>query len=204
MMKLVLSGTPPWTNPTLTIYQKEFTVVYPGMPYHLQPNDAVIHPVSIVSLGYQTIVLMFSIPQTNRQLGVLRSQIGSEGLAAAIEYIPGQYSKRMLDSKAARSTYIETLLASAQHPFIWEYFRPGTIEIPRGEENYYDEVSCFPFSCTQLPLTVGPRNAEAYSSPFRFSVLFLCTSLHTAFDSVSRLLKISGTQLVHSHLPPPP
>jgi hypothetical protein len=89
------------------------------------------------------------ILQTNRDLGVIQNQIGSEGLAAVIEYIPAQYSKRMLDSKAARSAYIETLLASAQCPFIWEYFRPGTIELPNGEEKYYDEVSTLSFSWTR-------------------------------------------------------
>ena len=47
----------------------------------------------------------------------------------------------MLNSKAARSRYILKILESKQHPYIWEYFRPGTIEIPRGEETYYDEVS---------------------------------------------------------------
>ena len=33
------------------------------------------------------------------------------------------------------------LLESKQYPYIWESFRPGTIQIPRGEETYYDEVS---------------------------------------------------------------
>ena len=42
---------------------------------------------------------------------------------------------------SARVAYIATLLASKQRPFIWEHFRPGTIQIPRGEETYYDEVS---------------------------------------------------------------
>jgi hypothetical protein len=93
--------------------------------------------------------LTYFTPQTNRDLGVIRNQIGSEGLAAAIEYIPAQYNKRMLDSKAARSAYIETLLTSGQYPFIWEYFRPGTIELPNGEERYYDEVSAPSFLWTQ-------------------------------------------------------
>jgi hypothetical protein len=47
IIKLVLSGRSPWSNPLLPIYQQEFSVVYPGSPYHLQANDAVIHPVSI-------------------------------------------------------------------------------------------------------------------------------------------------------------
>lgn len=79
--------------------------------------------------------------QTNRDLGNLRHQIGAEALAAVIEFLPSQYNKRALDSKAARAAYISTLLASKQRPFIWEYFRPGAIELPRGEETYYDEVS---------------------------------------------------------------
>lgn len=72
---------------------------------------------------------------------MLRNQIGSEGLTAVIEYLPSQYDKRTLDSKSKRAAYVAALLNSKQRPFIWEYFRPGTIEIPRGEETYYDEVS---------------------------------------------------------------
>ena len=73
-------------------------------------------------------------------MGTLRSQIGAKGLTAVIEYLPDQYTKRMLGSKSQRAAYISTLLESSQHPFIWEYFRPGTIETPKGEETYYDEV----------------------------------------------------------------
>ena len=72
---------------------------------------------------------------------MLQNQIGAEALTAVIEYLPSQYTKRMLDSKSERAAYITALLESKQRPFIWEYFRPGTIEIPRGEEMYYDEVS---------------------------------------------------------------
>ena len=79
--------------------------------------------------------------QTNRDLGVLRSQIGTEALDTVVEFLRTQYSNRMLNSKAARSRYILKILESKQHPFIWEYFQPGTIEIPRGKETYYDEVS---------------------------------------------------------------
>ena len=70
--------------------------------------------------------------------------MGSEVLTTVIEYLPTQYPKRMLHSKEARVAYIESLLNSPQRPFIWETFRPGTIEVPRGEETYYDEVSPFP------------------------------------------------------------
>lgn len=77
--------------------------------------------------------------QTLRDLGVLRNQIGSEGLAAVIEHLPSQYTKRMLKEKDARARYVATVLANPQRPFIWEYFRPGTIPLP-GEGAYYDEV----------------------------------------------------------------
>lgn len=77
--------------------------------------------------------------QTLRDVGVLRNQIGSEALATVIEYLPSQYDKRMLNSKAARARYISTVLADPQRPFIWEYFRPGTIPLA-GERKYYDEV----------------------------------------------------------------
>lgn len=45
----------------------------------------------------------------------------------------------MLDSKEARAKYIATVLADPQRPFIWEYFRPGTIPLA-GERAYFDEV----------------------------------------------------------------
>lgn len=77
--------------------------------------------------------------QTLRDVGALRNQIGSEGLTAVIEYLPSQYSKRMLGSKEARAKYVTTVLADPQRPFVWEYFRPGTIPLP-GERAYYDEV----------------------------------------------------------------
>jgi len=121
IMKLVFSGASPWNNPNLSVYQYEFDVIYPPLRYRLHADDAVVF-------------------LTNRELAVLRSQIGAEALKAVIEYLPSQYSKRMLNSKIERASYIATLLQSKQRPFIWEYFRPGTIEIPRGEETYYDKV----------------------------------------------------------------
>ena len=45
----------------------------------------------------------------------------------------------MLGSTEARVKYIATVLADPQRPFVWEYFRPGTIPLP-GERAYYDEV----------------------------------------------------------------
>ena len=45
----------------------------------------------------------------------------------------------MLRSKDARAKYIATILSDSQRPFIWEYFRPGTIPLA-GECAYYDEV----------------------------------------------------------------
>jgi len=126
IMKLVFSGVSPWSNPSLSVYQDEFNIVYSPLQYHLHTDDAVVIP-------------------TNRDLGVLRNQIGAEALMAVIEYLPTQYTKRMLGSKSERATYITTLLESKQRPFVWEYFRPGTIEIPRGEETYYDEKRRGPF-----------------------------------------------------------
>lgn len=77
--------------------------------------------------------------QTIRGLTGFRNQVGNEGLAAAIEYIPSQYTKRQLVAKDTRAKYIATIIADPQRPFIWEYFRPGTIPLP-GERAYYDEV----------------------------------------------------------------
>ena len=48
----------------------------------------------------------------------------------------------MLNSKAVRAKYVETVLADPQRPFVWEYFRPGTIPLA-GECAFYDEVSLF-------------------------------------------------------------
>jgi hypothetical protein len=122
IIKLVCSDMSPWNNPSLSVYQHEFNLIYPHLRYRLHTDDAVIVP-------------------TNRDLGVLRNQIGAEGLTAVIEHLPSQYTKRMLDNKAKRATYISTLLESKQRPFIWEYFRPGTIEI--GDERFYDEVCLY-------------------------------------------------------------
>ena len=104
-------------------------------------DDAAVIPVTIFVSVCKVFVFLHPTLQTNRDLGVLRNQIGAEGLAAAIEFLPGQYNKRMLNSKAARAAYITTLLAHKQRPFIWESFRPRTLEVAHGEENYFDVVS---------------------------------------------------------------
>lgn len=98
---------------------------------------------------------------------MLRYQIGAEALEAVIEYLPSQYSKRMLNSRSQRAAYITTFLESKQRPFIWEHFRPGTIEIAREEEAYYDEVSSHLSRAqnyskyytpeTSRPISVNPR-----------------------------------------------
>ncbi|KAF9787362.1 hypothetical protein BJ322DRAFT_1017299 [Thelephora terrestris] len=145
IMKIVFYDKLPWSNPLCPVYQKEFSIIYPDLPFQIHPDDAVVLPVKYPELSSFSIFSHFLTSQTNRELGVLRNQIGSDALAAVIKYLPTQYNKRMLDSKAARGAYVQTLLDSSQKPFIWEYFRPGTIEIPRGEENYYDEKRRGPF-----------------------------------------------------------
>jgi hypothetical protein len=86
----------------------------------------------------------------------------------------------MLASKPQRAAYITALLDSKQKPFIWEYFRPGTIELARGEENYYDEVG----SASLIGLfskTLHIRNAVAPSSRFLSSAPSRHTLPRTAF-----------------------
>jgi hypothetical protein len=84
-------------------------------------------------------IIRLTSAQTIRDIGVLRNQIGNEGLSAVIEFLPGQYTKRTLNSKTARANYVTTVLADPQRPFIWEFFRPGTIPLA-GEHVFYDEV----------------------------------------------------------------
>lgn len=95
---------------------------------------------------------------------MLRYHIGAEALTAVIEYLPRQYTKRMLASKVERAAYITTLLESKQRPFIWEYFRPGTIEIPRGEETYYDEVSLNSLVCRMTQSVVFQKRRGPFQS----------------------------------------
>lgn len=111
-------------------------------------------PTQLTKLDFTVMTLLFSrfvsnrhyirvshVPtQTLRDVGLLRNQIGNEGLTAVIEYLPTQYTRRMLNSKDTRAKYITKVLSDQQRPFIWEFFRPGTIPLA-GERAYYDEVS---------------------------------------------------------------
>jgi hypothetical protein len=88
------------------------------------------------------------LPETSSQISTDYSghwgsskQIGNKGLSTVIEFLPGQYTKRTLNSKTARANYVMTVLADPQRPFIWEFFCPGTIPLA-GERVFYDEV-CF-------------------------------------------------------------
>ena len=47
IMKLVFSGTSPWSNPSVSVYQQEFNTIYPDHPFCLHGNDAVVLPVCI-------------------------------------------------------------------------------------------------------------------------------------------------------------
>ena len=132
-----LSGTP-WNNPSLALLQRVFNDAYPTHQIRLHSDDAAIIPVSPNHCCYAGTSILTNM-QTLRDVGALRNQIGSEGLTAVIEYLPSQYSKRMLGSKEARAKYVAMVLADPQRPFVWEYFRPGTIPLP-GERAYYDEV----------------------------------------------------------------
>ena len=113
---------------------------------------------------------------------MLRNQIGNEGLAAVIEYLPSQYNKRALGSVSARAAYIATVLGSKQRPFIWEHFRPGTIPIPRGEEAYYDEVSSrLSHVLDTQPVTFQKRRGPFQSIPIlrAFSIYFTAYGIQT-------------------------
>lgn len=45
----------------------------------------------------------------------------------------------MLESRDAQVRYVTAVVHSSQRPFIWEYFRPGTIPLAN-EQRFYDEV----------------------------------------------------------------
>jgi hypothetical protein len=70
----------------------------------------------------------------------LRCQVGQEAIKAVNEHLPNQYNKRQLDSMSARAAYIQALISDQQYPFVWEYFRPGSIPVG-GAKLYYDDVS---------------------------------------------------------------
>jgi hypothetical protein len=117
------------------------TLCFNTLWYQLHMDDAVVILVIIFVLVCKVFTFLHPTLQTNQDLGVLQNQIGGEGLKVAIEFLPGQYNKCMLNSKVVRAAYITTLLTHKQHPFIWEYFHPRTLEIDCGEENYFDVVS---------------------------------------------------------------
>lgn len=101
-----------------------------------------------------------------RDLGVLRNQIGNEGLVAVIEHLPTQYNKQMLVSKDARAGYIAAVLANLQRPFIWELFRPGTQTVPHPGYNwgYYDEVIPMSRKVHDNLTKLSGRKEEVHSS----------------------------------------
>ena len=47
IMKLVFSGTSPWSNPSLSVYQQEFNLIYSPLQYHLYAEDTAVLPVTI-------------------------------------------------------------------------------------------------------------------------------------------------------------
>jgi hypothetical protein len=151
IIKIIFCNTSPWNNPSLPVLQREFDLAYPLPHYQLHMDDAVVIPVTTFFLDAHCSFL--TALKTNRDIGALQNQIGEEALKAVTEFLPTQYNKRTLDSKREKAGYIAKLLESTQHPFIWEYFQPGTIPIPRGEELYYDEVS----SDLRCCCTVYPR-----------------------------------------------
>jgi len=66
--------------------------------------------------------------------------------------------------------YTKTILADPQRPFIWEYFRPGTIPLP-GERAFYDEVCPFRWRAgEQLTKLCVTRNEGDHSSQSLCSV----------------------------------
>ena len=81
----------------------------------------------------------------------------------------------------ARSKYILKLLDSKQYPYIWGSFRPGTIQIPRGEETYYDEVSYNLISWRIYTESTCQRRRGAFQSisvPRVFLVFYTSYGLH--------------------------
>ena len=50
IMKLIFTGTSPWSNPTLAVYQQEFAAIYPDLPYEIHADDVLILPVSVSRL----------------------------------------------------------------------------------------------------------------------------------------------------------
>ena len=90
-MELVCSSEKPWTNPSLELLQRELNRTYPTHRIKLHSNDAAVLPVSHSYCDASTGLLTHL--QTLRELGVLRNQIGNEGLNAVIEYLPLRFMK---------------------------------------------------------------------------------------------------------------
>ena len=92
LLKDVCAGDKPWSNPALPSLQHELNRAYPTHQIRLHSDDAAVVPVSAChhdNENHQT----HANSQTLRDLGVLRNQIGSEGLTAVIEYLPSQFTK---------------------------------------------------------------------------------------------------------------
>ena len=103
----------------------------------------------------------------------------------------------MLGLKDTRAKYIAAVLADPQRPFIWEFFRPGTIPLA-GERAYYDEV-CLINSTLGRQLTRPlHRNEGDHSSQSLSSVPFLSTSPRMGFkhNPPSLILVMGFVQLV--------
>ena len=49
IMKLVFSDTSPWGNPSLSVSQHEFNLIYSPLQYRLHADDAVVIPVTILT-----------------------------------------------------------------------------------------------------------------------------------------------------------
>ena len=163
IIEQVCLGNTPWHNPPLSSLQYELNRVYPTHRIRLHSDDAGVIPVSF-NFHPNANTKSYKSPQTLRNLGVLRNQIGNEGVTAVIKYLPSQYSKRMLGSKDARAGYIAAVLADPQRPFIWELFRPGTVPRLGYDRGYYDEV-IFVKSSTDDLIELSDRNVEVRSSP---------------------------------------
>ena len=124
-----------------------------------------------------------NVIQTLRDLGTLRYQIGSEAIRAVVKHLPSQFNKRTLESQPVRAAYVQALISDKQHPFIWEYFRPGNIPVG-GAKLYYDDVS---FNLLAIspelvsPLCHQKRRGRFQSVPVlrAFSVYFSAHGIRT-------------------------
>ena len=79
----------------------------------------------------------------------------------------------MLGSAEARAKYVATVLADSQRPFIWEYFRPGTIPLA-GERAYYDKVR----SIVPMSLRALPELAQKWRGPFQSEPVLRAFSIY--------------------------